>query len=117
MSPAARASTTHGYRWRRSVVKEEDQVEAAALHAPEGVALRRARHVGRRSLQPQEARELIFQDELSRLLGAESLAQVDEESLGDLLANQHARPETVFTRSLDLEFVEIQRAADCLRET
>src|SRR6186997_2467792 len=35
-SAAARVSTMRGWRWRSLVVKEEDEVQAAALDTPEG---------------------------------------------------------------------------------
>src|SRR5205085_11773315 len=99
----------------RLIIEEEDQIEPATLHATERVALLRARHVRHRPLQAQEARELILEDEFRRLLRAEPLTQPDEQPLGDLLPDGDARAKPALPRRLDLELVEVQRAADRLR--
>src|SRR5678816_1904631 len=88
------------------VIEEKNQIDAAPLNAAEGISLRGVRYVRGRSLQTQEARELVLEDELGRLFGAEPLTQPDERALGNLLPDGDARAKPVLARRLNLELVE-----------
>ena len=75
------------------ITEEEDQIEAAALDAAELYALRAACRLRRPiPCSRRKSANLILEDELGRLLGAEPLAHPEEQLLAHLLADRQARP-------------------------
>ena len=80
------------------------------------VALRAARVSATDALQAEEIGNLILEDELGRLLGAEALADAEEQPLADLLADAQRRAERSLALRLDFELVELQRIGERSRQ-
>src|SRR4030095_12750940 len=95
-----------------SIAEEEDQIEPGPLNAPERDALIAAGGFREGSLEPEEFGNLIFENELGGLLGAEGLSNPEVRPRAHLLPDAQARPEAALALRLDLELVEIQRVAD-----
>src|SRR5690348_9104325 len=111
---AIQQSAIANQQLQQSVTEEEDEIDSGALDPTLGDAVSRVAGFGR-SLggRAQESRNVVFQLELGRRLGAELLIQLEERFLVQLLADGDRCAELAgLCRRRDLEDVEVERLAD-----
>ena len=63
-------------------------------------------------METQKVGNLILQDELGRLLGAEALPNTEEQSFADLFTDAERRTDAQIALRLDFELVELQRVGN-----
>src|SRR6476469_9921839 len=104
---------------RGLIAEIENQIDAGPFNAGRQRAIGGAHALALRrgGLQTKEARELVFQDDFADLLAAELLLEAEEQRVADLLADGHdAAGAAGFGGGLDLEDIEVQGAAQRLRQ-
>src|SRR5580765_8556819 len=97
-----------------SVTEEEQQIDAAAFHSLEQLALLRA--LDEVGLKPQPPLKLVFQHDVGLALIADPLLDVQIDVLPELLAESDLRPLARFGREVDVELGEVERTGDGLRQ-